>query len=67
MEELVKLVSQKTGIPQDKAQMAVDVILNYLKGKLPPSVAPFLDSAAKGQVPNTGDIAGTLGGLFGKK
>jgi hypothetical protein len=67
MQELINMVVQKTGIPQDKAQMAVDVVLNYLKGKLPPSVAPFLDQAAKGQAANTGDIAGTIGGMFGKK
>jgi nucleoid DNA-binding protein len=39
MDKLIKLVSQKTGLPQDKARVAVDAVLNFLKQKLPPSMA----------------------------
>jgi hypothetical protein len=67
MEELIKLVTQKTGIPEDKARMAVDVVLNYLKGKLPASVAPLVDQAAKGQSPNISGLEKGIGGMFGNK
>jgi nucleoid DNA-binding protein len=67
MNELIQMVVQKTGIPQDKAQMAVDVVLNYLKGKLPSNMQSMVDSAAKGQAPNMGDVQSGLGGMFGKK
>jgi nucleoid DNA-binding protein len=43
MDELTKLVAQRTGLPQDKAKVVVDTVVNYLKKKLPPSVAGQLD------------------------
>ncbi len=66
MDELIKLVSQKTGLPQDKAQQAVETVLNYLKQKLPPSIAGQIDSVvAGGSLP--GDITKGLGDLLGGK
>jgi nucleoid DNA-binding protein len=44
MDELVKLVSQKTGLPQDKAKLAVETVLNFLKQKLPATFAGQLDA-----------------------
>lgn len=56
MNELVKLVSQRTGLSEDKARMAVDTVLNFVKGKLPPTVAPMLDNfiSQGAPVPQTG-------------
>ncbi|MFZ2095028.1 MAG: hypothetical protein WAV05_00180 [Anaerolineales bacterium] len=48
MDELVKLVSQKTGLPQDKAKVAVETVINFLKQKLPPSIAGQLDALLAG-------------------
>ena len=48
MDELVKLVSQKTGLPQDKAKMAVETVVNFLKQKLPPALAGQLDAILAG-------------------
>ncbi len=64
MEELVNLVAQKTGLPQDKAKVAVDTVLNFLKQKLPAPIAGQIDAAISG---NTGDLTNQIGGLFGKK
>ncbi len=65
MDELVKLVSQKTGLPQDKAKVAVDTVINFLKTKLPPSIAGQLDTIlAGGSLP---DLSKGLGGLLGGK
>jgi hypothetical protein len=66
MDELIKLVSQKTGLPQDKAQVAVDTVINFLKQKLPPSIAGQLDTVLKGgSLPD--NLTKGLGGLFGGK
>jgi hypothetical protein len=66
MEELIKLVSQKTGLPQDKAKVAVDTVIGFLKQKLPPAIAGQIDTLlGGGKLP--GDIASSLGGLLGGK
>ncbi len=62
MDELVNLVVQKTGISQDQARQAVNVILGFLKDRLPAPVAAQVD----GVVNNSG-VTGSIGGLFGKK
>jgi uncharacterized protein (DUF2267 family) len=64
VDDLIKLVSQKAGIPTDKAQTAVTTVLDFLKEKLPPQYASQLDRLVSG---GGGDIAGSIGGLFGKK
>lgn len=66
MEELVKLVSQKTGLPEDKAKVAVDTVINFLKQKLPAPIASQIDPILSGSAP--GDLAKGLGSLLsGKK
>jgi hypothetical protein len=66
MDELIKLVSQKTGLPQDKAKIAVDTVVNFLKTKLPPGIAGQLDAVLKGgSLPD--DLPKGLGGLLGGK
>lgn len=67
MKEIIALVTQKTGISEQQAQQAVDTVLGYLKQKLPGPLASQLDSLIAGGGPNLGDLAGGLGGLFGKK
>ena len=62
MDELVNLVVQKTGISQDQARQAVNVVLGYLKERLPAPIAAQVDG-----VLNNSGAAGALGGLFGKK
>jgi hypothetical protein len=43
MNELVQLIVQKTGLPQDKAQEVVDVVISHCRAKLPESVSSHLD------------------------
>ena len=66
MDELVKLVSEKTGLSEDISQKAVDVVLNYIKDKLPAPIAGQIDGLLAGNG-DAGGIAGAVGGLFGKK
>jgi hypothetical protein len=69
MDELVKLISKKTGLSAEKATTAVETVVGYLKGRLPAPVAGQIDGilaggqAAKG----LGGIANSLGGLPNKK
>ncbi len=64
MDELVKLVAKKTGISEDLAKKAVVVVLDYLKSKLPDSIAGRLDDILEGSL-DAGDLMKGLGGLFG--
>jgi hypothetical protein len=74
MDELINLVVQKTGISQDDARKAVEVVLNTLKSKLPGPIASHLDSFTSGGVSDgmntmageAGEmLKGKLGSLFG--
>jgi len=75
MEELINLVVQKTGIGQDDAQKAVQVIIDSLKSKLPAPIAAELDAVLTGGVSGgvnaleaeAGNILKSeLGGFLGK-
>ena len=64
MEELVALVVEKTGLSEKQAEAAVEVVLDFLKDKLPPVVSGQMDAFLEGK----GDLssaADALGGLFG--
>ncbi len=69
MEEVVDLVSKKTGLPEDTARTAVETVLRYLKDRLPDPIASQVDRVLEGgEIPgDLGDLAEGLGGLFGKK
>jgi nucleoid DNA-binding protein len=65
MNEIVHLVAQKTGLSEEKAQQATEVVINYLKDKLPGPLASQLNQF-------TGSAASTEGGgvldrIFGEK
>lgn len=67
MDELVKLVADKVGISEAQAQQAVETVLGYLKENLPEPIAGQVEAALKGDLSGLTDLAGGLGGLFGKK
>ena len=65
MDELVKLVSEKVGINEEQARQAVETVVGFLKEKLPEPLAGQLESALEGDLGNLGDMAGSIGKLFG--
>ena len=71
MNEIIQRLIDKTGIPEDKAGIAVETVVTFLKEKLPTPLAGQLDGLMTGaSSENTGVLAagvGALGGLFGKK
>lgn len=66
MDEVVKMVSEKTGLSEEMSRVAVETVLTYLKGKLPEPIAGQLDNILEGGgLGNLSDLAGGLGGLLG--
>lgn len=66
MNELVALVVKKTGIPQATATIVVNLVIDYLKKKLPAPVASQID----GLLANDGNVKvaeSVIGNLLGKK
>ena len=63
MDELVELVVKKTGISVDLAQQAVEVVLDFLKDKLPDPIAGRIDDVVEGL--DVDDLLSGLGGLLG--
>ena len=64
MDELVKRISEKTGISEDQARSAVNVVSNFLKEKLPAPIAGQVDnvlSGAGGMTDKLGDAAAKVG------
>jgi hypothetical protein len=67
VDELIKLVAKKTGISETMAKTAVETVLGFLKERLPDPIAGQIDAVVEGGgLGNVGDVAGALGGLFGK-
>jgi uncharacterized protein (DUF2267 family) len=64
MEELVKLVAQKTGLSEEMAKVAVDTVIDFLKEKMPGPAAAQLDALLEGG--DASNLLGGLGGLLGK-
>ena len=74
MEELIKQVSERSGISEAQARKAVDTVMNSMRDKLPASVSGTIDSALGGGANVAGDLSDTaqnvlggIGGIFGKK
>jgi len=67
MDELVNLVSQKTGLSPEHSRVAVTTVLDYLKARLPAPLAGQIDGVLnKGGGGGLGDVAKGLGGMLGK-
>jgi len=58
MKELINTIVQKTGISQEDAQKTVQVMVGFLKTKMPAPFAAQLDSflSGSGLPPQTGDF-----------
>ncbi len=72
MDELVKLLAAKTGLPEDKAKMAIETVIGFMKQRLPGSVGDQLTScltapSGEGLVDKVKGMAESVGGVFTKK
>ncbi|HET8649724.1 MAG TPA: hypothetical protein VFL95_06770 [Gemmatimonadales bacterium] len=67
MDELIKQITDRTGLAPDKARTAVDTVVGFLKDRLPGPVASQLDGVLSGSGGGLADAAKGLGGMFGGK
>ncbi len=69
MDELVKVVQNKTGLSEAQAQKAAEAVVDFLKAKAPPPVASAIDGLVGGGDSGglMGKASGMLGGLMGGK
>lgn len=71
MEQISKLIAKKVGITEEQASQAVEMVLNFLKEKLPPAIGSQLDNFLGDDDENSGidldDAAKLLGGFLNKK
>ena len=68
MDELIKRVSEKTGISPEQAKTAVTTVLGFLKDKLPAPIAGQIENVIGGGESTgggVGDLASKVGGLLG--
>lgn len=73
MEELVRQITERTGISAPQARQAIEMVVDFAKQRLPAPVAGQLDSflGNDSAVANASDAVqehlGKLGGMFGNK
>jgi hypothetical protein len=69
MDELIKSVTEKTGLSPEQAQKAAEAVLDFLKEKAPAPIAGQIDNLVSGgdMASSAGDALKGLGGMFGKK
>ena len=69
MDEIVALVVKKTGIPAATAKIAVTLVIDYLKKKLPAPVGAQIDVLlrSQGALKTAGSLLGSLTSKAGKK
>ena len=77
MDELIKTIQEKTGLPVDKAQDVIETVVNFIADKLPgpigDQVQGFLEGGGDagggegggGLMDQAKDALGGLGGLLG--
>lgn len=72
MEDLIKQVTERTGISEEQARTAVQTVLGYLQNNLPAGISQQLGgllggggAGGGGIADSAGDLLGGLGGVFG--
>lgn len=69
-QQLIQQLSQRVGIPPEKAEAAINTVVGYLKERLPGPVGSQLDKLLAGEEVQGGVLsqaAQSLGGMLGKK
>jgi hypothetical protein len=52
MQELIRLVVNRTGLSHERATVVVKITLDFIKAKLPAPVASQIDAALRGSDPS---------------
>ncbi|HEV2913483.1 MAG TPA: hypothetical protein VGX92_09390 [Pyrinomonadaceae bacterium] len=71
MDELIKQVAERAGIPEDKARTAVNTVMGFLQERLPASIAGQIENVTTnvggGVADMAGNVIGDLGSMLGGK
>jgi len=62
MEELVQQVSERAGISEEQAKLAVETVADILRERIPAPYNKYVDSFLNSE---GGGLGGMLGGIFG--
>ncbi len=65
MDELKKQLMEKLGLDEGVSQQAIDMVLGFVKDKLPDNVSGLVDSVTSGEMPDTAGLLDKAKGLFG--
>ena len=69
MDELIKAIEERTGLPADKAKGAAEAAVDFLKDRLPAPIASQIDGFLEGNADDIadafGDATDKLKGMFG--
>lgn len=72
MDQLIAQITQRTGISDEQARQAVQVVAEFAKQNLPPQMAAQVDSflgaqGGQGLADQASQLLGGLGGMLGKQ
>lgn len=70
MDQLAKLIAKKVGITEKQASQAIEMVLNFIKDKLPEPFGSQVEKLLGDDSDNNidlSDAASLLGGLLGNK
>jgi len=62
MDEIVKIVMSKSGLPEDKSRLAIKAVIEFLKQRLPEPLGTQVESILTGAV--TKDLSQSLQDLI---
>lgn len=69
MQDLIKMVTEKTGISESQAKSAVETVVSFLKDKMPGGLGSQVESFITGNAGSIGNITDSIkdkvGGLLG--
>jgi hypothetical protein len=69
MNEIIQRLIERTGLPEAQAAAAVEVVIGFLKEKMPPAMGSQIDglvSGESGAMNKLGGLGANLGGMFGR-
>lgn len=72
MNEIIQRLIERTGLPEAQAAAAAEVVIGFLKERLPPAMGSQIDGLVSGEsgsgvMDKVGGIGARLGGMFGRK
>lgn len=65
MDQIVKLIQERTGIGEEQARTAAETVVEFLKDRLPAPIAGQIDNVISGSGSGEGSPMDRVGSMFG--